>query len=218
MNQDRICLPQFRRGRSAAPLLAAGATGGVAWAAGLRGFMAELAGSDSTISWYGTFVQILLPGAIVGALLGLAQHIRRTGGRRGWRWLAAAPAAFAVAVFVSPDVFRAAINGQPILSGGIGGGAIALPLFGMAGGYALSGRGPLRSRLVAGAFALIPVPAWVIASSAFGAEFALNTPRGAWIALYFYSLIATLDLACTIPHRPVLPQSTEARRPAAARE
>jgi hypothetical protein len=83
MNQDRICLPQFRRGRSAAPLLAAGAACGVAWAAGLRGFMAELAGSDSTISWYGTFVQVLLPGAIVGALLGLAQHIRRTGGRRG---------------------------------------------------------------------------------------------------------------------------------------
>ena len=129
MNQVRICRAWIRRGRSAAPLLAAGAACGVAWAAG----------------------------------------------RRGWRWLAAAPAAFAVAVFVSPDVFRVAINGQPILSGGIGGGAIALPLFGMAGGYTLSGRGPLRSRLVVGVFALIPVPAWVTASSAFGAEFALNT-------------------------------------------
>ena len=191
--------------RSAAPVIAIGGVCGLAWAAGLRGFMAELAGSGSSVSWYGTFAQILLPGVIVGTLLGWAEHIRRTGGRLRWRWLAAAPIAFTVAVFVSPDVFKAIVNGQPPLSGGIGGGAIAVPLFGMAGGYVLSGRGPLWSRVMLGVIAIAPIPGWALASSAaFGPRFALTTPRGAWLALLFYSFIATLDLACTIPHRPVI--------------
>jgi MFS family permease len=212
MNQDMIARARARRARSAVPLLAIGGVCGLAWAAGLRGFMAELAGSDSTISWYGTFAQILLPGLIAGVLLGWAEHIRRTGGRRGWRWLAAAPLAFIIAVFVSPDVFRAVANGQPLLSGGIGGGAIAVPLFGMAGGYALSGRGPRWSRIVLGVVALAPIPAWAFASlAAFGPEFALTTPRGAWLALLYYSFMATLNLACTIPHRPVLPATPEAQ-------
>ena len=177
MNEDMIARARARRARSAVPLLAIGGVCGLAWAAGLRGFMAELAGPDSTISWYGTFAQILLPGLIAGVLLGWAEHIRRTGGRRGWRWLAAAPLAFTIAVFVSPDVFRAVANGQPPLSGGIGGGAIAVPLFGMAGGYALSGRGPRWSRIVLGVVALAPIPAWAFASlAAFGPEFALTHP------------------------------------------
>jgi hypothetical protein len=128
----------------------------------------------------------------------------RTGGRRGWRWLAAAPIVFTVAVFVSPEVFQAVLNGQPLLGGGIGGGAIAVPLFGMAGGYALSGRGPLWARILLGVVALVPIPAWAFASSLFGSAFALTSPRGAWTALFFYSFIATLALACSIPHRPVV--------------
>jgi hypothetical protein len=46
--------------RSTAPVLAIGGVCGPAWAAGLRGFMAELAGSGSDVGSYGTFVQILL--------------------------------------------------------------------------------------------------------------------------------------------------------------
>jgi hypothetical protein len=195
--------------RSAAPMLAIGGVCGLAWAAGLRGFMAELAGSGSDAGWYGTFAQILLPGVIAGVLLGWAEHIRRTGGRRGWRWLAAAPIVFTVAVFVSPEVFQAVLNGQPLLGGGIGGGAIAVPLFGMAGGYALSGRGPLWARILLGVVALVPIPAWAFASSLFGSAFALTSPRGAWTALFFYSFIATLALACSIPHRPVVPAVPE---------
>jgi hypothetical protein len=195
--------------RSAAPVLAIGGVCGLAWAAGFRGFMAELAGSGSTVGWYGTFVQILLPGVIAGVLLGWAEHIRRTGGRRGWRWLATAPIIFTVAVFVSPDVFQAVLNGQPLLGGGIGGGAIAVPLFGMAGGYALSGRGPLWARILLGLVALAPIPAWALASSLFGSAFALTSPRGAWVALFFYSFIATLALACSIPHRPAIPAAPE---------
>ena len=173
--------------------------------------MAALAGSDSSVQWYGTFVQVLLPGVIVGVLLGWAEYIRQTGGRRRWRWLAVAPIAFTVAVFVSPDVFKAVANGQPPLSGGIGGGAIAVPLFGMAGGYVLSGRGPLWSRIVLGVVAVAPIPAWALASPTFGPQFSLTTPRGAWLALLYYSFMATLYLACAIPHRPLLPSAPETR-------
>jgi len=60
--------------------------------------------------------------------------------------------------------------------------------------------------------ALAPIPAWAIASlAAFGPEFALTTPRGAWLALLYYYFLATLDLACTIPHRPVPPAPPDAQ-------
>ncbi len=202
MNQGMISPARTRR--AAAPLLAIGGMCGLAWAAGLRGLMAELAGSGSDVGWYGTFAQILLPGVIVGILLGWAEHVRRTGGRRGWRWLAAAPVVFTVAVFVSPEVVKAVLHGQPLLGGGVGGSAIAIPLLGMAGGYAMSGRGPRWARILLGVVAIVPVPGWAFASPLFGSAFALSTPRGAWTALFFYSFIGTLDLACTIPHRPVV--------------
>ncbi len=64
---------------------------GLAWAASLRGFMAQVAGSGSGVWWAGTFAWILAP----GGMLGLAEWLRRTEGRRGWRWLAASPLAFA---------------------------------------------------------------------------------------------------------------------------
>src|SRR5262249_48201986 len=65
---------------------------------------------------------------------------------------------------------------------------------------------------------LAPIPAWAFASvAAFGPEFALTTPRGAWLALLYYSFLATLDLACTIPHRPVPPAAPEAQPHSATR-
>ena len=78
-------------------LIVIGAICGLAWAAGFRGFMAEVAGPASSVEWGGTFWGILLPGLVTGALLGWAEHLRRTGGRRGWRWLALAPLSFVVA-------------------------------------------------------------------------------------------------------------------------
>jgi hypothetical protein len=166
--------------------------------------MAELAGADSRVEWYGTFAHVLLPGAVVGALLGWAEHLRTTGGRKHQRWLAAAPLLFTVAVFASPEVVLAVFNGKPLLQGGIGGGAIAVPLFGMAGGYVLAGRGPIGARFVLGLIAVAPIPAWPFASQLFGSDFALTSPRGAWVALFFWSFLATLYLACAIPHRPTM--------------
>ncbi len=93
---------------------------GLAWAAGLRGFMAQVAGSGSEVEWAGAFAWILAPGVATGAMLGLAEWLRRTGGRRGWRWLAASPLAFA-AVFLSDPLYLGAF-----FATGIGGGDLAL--------------------------------------------------------------------------------------------
>jgi hypothetical protein len=72
---------------------------GLAWAAGLRGFMTQIVQEDSRVSWSGTFGYILLPGLLIGLLLGWAEHLRRSGGRRHWRWLALSPLLFAAVLF-----------------------------------------------------------------------------------------------------------------------
>jgi hypothetical protein len=181
--------------RAAAAPIAVGAVAGLAWAAGFRGFMAEIAGPGSTVEWAGTFGGILLPGLVTGALLGWAEHVRRTGGRRGWRWLALAPLTFIAA---TPGVLVSVFT-----DGGIGGGAIAVPLFAMAGGYAVSGRGRARTRVVTGLFALVPIVGWPVAAAVMGGD-ALATPRGAWVTVLFVSFVAVLALGCAIPHRPVV--------------
>jgi hypothetical protein len=183
-------------GRRAAGPVALGGLCGLAWAAGLRGFMALVAGLEHHTTWVGTFGWVLVPGVVTGALLGWAEHLRRTGGRRHRRWLACAPLTF-LALFV-PGL----VDPGSLLEGGIGGGAIALPLMGMAGGYALSGRGPVWARVLAGLLPLSAIPNWALtAATVGGAEFALDTPFGAWAALYLWSFIALLCTACTIPHR-----------------
>jgi hypothetical protein len=178
-------------------LLLIGAICGLAWAAGFRGFMAQVAGPTSSVEWYGTFGGILLPGLVTGALLGWAEHLRRTGGRRGWRWLALAPLSF---VLATPGVLAS------VFVDGLGGGAIAVPMVGIAGGFALSGRGPVWARLATGAVALLAIPAWALAAASIGSDLAVGTPRGAWVAVYFGCFLAVLALACSIPHRKVVEQ------------
>src|SRR5690242_21443400 len=95
--------------------------------------MVQMAGNESEFHWYGTFALVLLPGLVVGALIGLAEHRRRTGGSRS-RWLTLSPCLFLTAL-TDPMIFRA------LITNGTGGGAIGLVLFGLAGGYGLSGRG-----------------------------------------------------------------------------
>lgn len=174
-------------------LVLGGAVCGLAWAAALRAFMAEVAGPASTFQWFATFEGILLPGAVAGGLLGWAEQRRRTGRRSGW--LVLAPLVF---VLATPSVLVSVVT-----DGGIGGGAIAIPLFGIAGGYALSGRGPRWTRWAAGAFALLPVPAWVwlTGASLVGDDLSPATPRGAWTAVLFLSLLAVLHLGCAVPLR-----------------
>jgi hypothetical protein len=94
-----------------------------------------------------------------------------------------------------------------IFQDGVGGGAIGVLLYGMLGGYALSGRGPRWARTLSGAAALTAIPIWALTVTSFaGPGLALDTPRGAWVAVYYWSFLAVLMLACAIPHRAVTPQ------------
>lgn len=185
-----------RPGQSAAPLVIAGGTCGLAWAAGLRGFMAQIT-DVSSVSWSGTFGYILLPGLVIGMLLGWAEHLRRTGGRHGWRWLALSPLLFAAILFSEGPL---GVFG--IFEDGIGGGALGVPLYAMAGGFAVSGRGPRWGRALCGALALTAIPVWALTVESFaGPDLVVTTARGLWVALYYYSFLAVFSLAAAIPHR-----------------
>jgi len=173
---------------------------GLAWAAGMRGFMAQLVQEDSSVSWSGTFGYILLPGLLIGLLLGWAEHLRRSGGRHRWRWLALSPLLFAAILFSEGP-----LGVLGLFEDGLGGGAIGVPLYAMAGGYAISGRGPRWSRLAGGLLALTAIPIWALTVESFaGADLAVTTPRGLWVAVYYYSFLALLMVAAAIPHRPAL--------------
>jgi hypothetical protein len=185
-----------------APFVAIGITCGIAWAAGFRSYMVELAGPASTFSWWGTFGSLLLPGAVAGGLLGWAEALRRAGGRRGWRWLALAPLAFAIAPLFMPGAITA------LLTQGLGGGAIAVALMGIGGGYAISRRGPLWARLVCGLVSAALAAALALTGPGIaGPSLAFTEPRGAWVAVLAASFIVVLALAASVPHRPVNPDA-----------
>lgn len=173
-------------------LILFGALAGTAWAAALRGYMAVIAGYASRFDLVGTMLQIVLPGAVIGALLGLAEHFRRTGGRRGWRWMAAAPVLFTVAPLLTPGALWF------LLTTGIGGGALAVTIVGIAGGFAIAGRGPLWARIVLGVVAVVLAAGGAAAPlfSGFGAE-------QVWATTLAATLMPLFALACSIPFRPV---------------
>ena len=172
---------------------------GIAWAAGFRAYMVELVGIASRFDWVGTFATILLPGAVAGALLGWAESLRRSGGARGWRWLALAPLAFAVAPLLRPG---AAVE---LVTTGIGGAAIGVALIGIGGGYAISGRGRLWGRIVAGVLSGASLAAIALMPAAIGgARLIVTEPRGAWVSVLAGSFLLVLVLASSIPFRPVL--------------
>src|SRR3954451_6253185 len=103
---------------------------GLTWTAALRAYMVELAGPGSRVDWVGTFALILLPGAVVGGLLGQAEHWRRDGGRPGWRWLGAAPVLFPIAALAAPGAL------VRFVTTGLGGGAVGVVGVGLLLGYA----------------------------------------------------------------------------------
>ena len=161
---------------------------------------------ESAVTWSGTFGWILAPGVATGVLLAWAEYLRRTGGRRGWRWLALAPLIFAGVLL--PGL----LDPATMFEGGVGGGAIGVPLYGMAGGYAISGRGPVVARIGCGVLFLTMIPIWALTVTSFGGPgLAVDTPRGLWVALYYWSLMVVLALACAIPHRPVIVPTASAR-------
>jgi hypothetical protein len=204
MDVTQLRPERVKAGSGARPALTThvvvGATAGLTWGAAFRAYMAELAGGASRIEWYGTFVGVLAAGVIAGALLGLAEYFRRTGGRRHWRWLALAPLAFAVLPLTMPDGLLA------LVTQGLGGGAVAVALLAIAGGFAVSGRGALWARILCGVLTFAFVIAIVLTVPAVGGiRLVLDQPRGAWVAVLGAGCVVVLCLATSIPFRRVVP-------------
>ena len=176
--------------QSAWPLVVAGAVAGLTWAAALRGWMIQLAGDTSAFHWFGTFALILTPGLLVGGLIGLAEHRRRTGGSRTL-WLTLSPCLF-LSALADPTIFKL------LITQGIGGGAIGVVMFGLAGGYALSGRGRAWWRRSCGVLAVLGALLMTVLASDTAP---LETAHGLWVGLYAASLLIVLMLACAIPQR-----------------
>ncbi|TYL53586.1 hypothetical protein [Agromyces mariniharenae] len=187
-----------RSSASAVADVLVGAVCGIAWGAAFRTYMSEIVGGASRVDWYGTVVAIIGAGAITGVLLGLAEYFRRTGGRRHWRWLALAPLTFAVLPLTMPGALIA------LVTQGLGGGAVAVALTAIAGGFAVSGRGPLWGRITCGVLALAVIGGIVATVPAIGGiRLALDQPRGAWVAILAASCLVVLCLASSIPFRRV---------------
>ena len=187
--------PPTRRTLGSRGWIALGTLCGLAWACALREFMAQVAGNDSEVQWVNTFGFILLPGATIGALLGWAEHLRRTGGRPRWRWLALAPLLFAAILFSNP------LDIGGLLEDGVGAGAIGVPVIAMLGGYALSGRGPIWPRRLSGLVFLAGLVTWlVVATDVGGPSFSLTTVHGLWASALYESLLVLFALAASVPH------------------
>ncbi len=161
-----------------------GAVLGLTWAASLRGFMMVLAGPDSTFTFSGTFGIIIPTGIVVGALLGWAEHQRRIGPQH--QLLIMAP----LLVGIIPNVAIGEFDAGPI----------GLAVLAMVGGYAVSGRGPLSARIVAGIVNLSGIAVTFLASKPYP-DLSYTTPHGAWFDTLAASLGVTFALACSIPMR-----------------
>jgi hypothetical protein len=155
-----------------------------------------VAGEDASAEWVGTFLWVLLPGVIIGALLASAEYRRRSGCLPHARWLVWSPMLFAVVLLRNP---RDLVSG---FEGGIGLAAVAVPTLCMLGGYAIAGRGQLWVRGLCGLVALSALPIWSLtATDVGGAPMSLGDPHGLWSAILYWGLLATLMLAAAIPHR-----------------
>ena len=195
------------RARGAALSILIGALLGVTWAAGFRAFMAEIAGPESTFGWYATFGAVLGGAGIVGGLLGWADHIRRTGGRPHWRWLALSPLILGLLPLTVPGTLAA-------LAQGIGTAGMAVALIAIGLGYAFGGRGRAWLRVVVGVFSAVAAVALVAFTPLISeGRISFSDPRGAWAGTLALGSIIVLGLATSIPFRPVLPLVRSADAP-----
>lgn len=174
---------------------AVGALCGLAWAGALRAVMAELV-SESHVAWSGTFIGVLIPGAVAGAVLAIAAARGATGQLQRMRWFTLAPLAFVVGIVVQPGFFESLTNA------GLGLGGIAFPVLTIIGGFAIGASGPAWARVICGLLALAFVAALVVSLPMIAGErLALTEPRGAWIASLAASITVLGVLAESVPFR-----------------
>jgi hypothetical protein len=181
--------------------VAAGAILGLAWGAALRAWMALLAlkfGERPQVTWQGTFGAILLPAALMGAILGGAAYAVETSGRKRWRWALLSPLLLILGPAMATDNFISIL-----VTTGMGGGAIGVALVGILGGFALAGFGALWLRWVSGLLALILVLASVGGSIFTTSQATTGTPNAsdAFVGLLFFLLMALLTAGISAPFR-----------------
>ena len=176
-----------------------GAFLGFAWGASLRAWMTVLAiqsGDRPHFTWSGTFGAILLPAALMGAVLGGAAYATEAAGSRQWRWAILSPLLLVVGPLLVQKNF---IN--TLMRTGEGGGAIIVTLIGVLGGYAFSGFG---ARWMRWGFWLLTLFA-IIAAVYFSyfSDQAANPPDvgGVFVLLLFVVLMALLVVGVSVPSR-----------------
>lgn len=172
------------------PGLPVGTICGLAWAASLRGWMAQLAGpAHSHVTWL-TVLLVLLPGALVGAAFGRSIDLRSSGRPVG-RWLCFAPALLAAAI-LDPVIFH------QLITDGRGGGSLLVVLTLLAGGFTIGSRRWTPLRVLAALLTAAGVLAMFGVATIAGAP---STPRGLWVALYGTSLVTVGAVASATPWR-----------------
>jgi hypothetical protein len=173
---------------------------GLAWGASLRAWMALLAlkfEEPPQFTWNGTFGAVLLPTALVGAMLGGAIYVAETSDRKRWRWATLLPLLLVLGPAIVTDDFLSIL-----VTTGMGGGAIGVALIGLLGGYAFSGFGALWTRWVSGLLSL-----FFILGAVYGVYFSAGsatvTPGGSEVfgALLFVLLMALLITGVSAPSR-----------------
>ncbi len=186
-----------------------GAILGLAWAASLRAWMTTLAlhlGDQPSLTWLGTFVGILLPAALMGALVGRAFYVAKTSDRERWRWVILSP----LLLVLGPAVVQRGFL-STLLATGMGGGAIGVALVGILGGFAFSGFGRKWIRWISGIFAVLFAFASVAPAYLAGSSSALPSDAGeVFEATLFLILMGLLVAGISAPSR------TRARRTLAA--
>jgi hypothetical protein len=91
-----------------------------------------------------------------------------------------------------------------MFSGGVGGGAIGVPLYACPADLPCRADGPVWMRLLCGVVFASMVPIWIFTVTGFGGpRLAVSTARVLGRAWY-WSLMVVLAMAAAIPHRPVV--------------
>lgn len=180
--------------------IVAGTFLGLVWGASLRAWMVTLAlqlGDRPVFTWQGTFVGILLPAALVGALTGRAIAIAETSGRGTAPWLLLSPLLLPLAAaMVLPDFLSV------LLTTGMGGGAIGVALIGILGGFALSGFSSRWARGASGMLAIL-FAAGSVVPVYFGGPSSVFPPDAGTVfgITFFLSLMMLLVAGISAPFR-----------------